>query len=250
MIRSLLILCLAISSLVWAKQDDLSISYEQARMRLSEQIKSDPIIGFKAGLTSQAGMEKFKVNTPLAGVLLKSGLFNSNEKPTKIALSHFEKLMLETEIGFIASSRIVHPLTSIEELQSKFSQVAPVIELPDLGFGARVALTGANLVEYNVAAKAILVGTPLPLKSIANINELTTQLTHNNNLVISGNSRDALGDQWQALLWLVNQVVAMGYTIEPSHLLITGALGPMIPAQPGQYAADFTELGQIQFYVQ
>jgi 2-keto-4-pentenoate hydratase len=48
-----------------------------------------------------------------------------------------------------------------------------------------------------------------------------------------------MGDQWEALRWLVNTVLAEGYAIEPGQLLMTGALGGAHPASPGRYRAEF-----------
>jgi 2-keto-4-pentenoate hydratase len=59
-----------------------------------------------------------------------------------------------------------------------------------------------------------------------------------------------MGDQWQALLWLVNQTIANGWEIAPGQVGITGALGKMLPVQPGTYRADFAELGTIVWRVQ
>jgi len=62
-------------------------------------------------------------------------------------------------------------------------------------------------------------------------------------------SGDLMGSQWEALKWLVNRVIELGYVVEPGHLLMTGSLGPAHPAVPGRYVADFAELGAIEFDV-
>jgi 2-keto-4-pentenoate hydratase len=64
-----------------------------------------------------------------------------------------------------------------------------------------------------------------------------------------GAASDALGDQWKALLWLVNGAIEKGYTLEPGQVLITGAMGQMIPGKPGKYEADYGALGTLSFTV-
>jgi 2-keto-4-pentenoate hydratase len=67
--------------------------------------------------------------------------------------------------------------------------------------------------------------------------------------VNQGKAADALGDQWKALLWLVNGVVEHGYTIDPGQILITGAMGKMIPGKPGKYDGDWGVLGKMSWTV-
>jgi 2-keto-4-pentenoate hydratase len=41
--------------------------------------------------------------------------------------------------------------------------------------------------------------------------------------------------------------VRLGYKIEPGQVLITGAMGRMVPAVPGVCVADFGAFGKIVF---
>ena len=74
-------------------------------------------------------------------------------------------------------------------------------------------------------------------------------LQHDGATLHEAQASDLLGDQWQALLWLVNRVVELGYVIELGQLLLTGALGPAHPAKQGDYVATFTGMGEIRFRV-
>jgi 2-keto-4-pentenoate hydratase len=58
-----------------------------------------------------------------------------------------------------------------------------------------------------------------------------------------------MGSQWSAALWLVNTMVEQGWTIKRGNVLMTGALGNMIPGKPGRYRADFGALGMIEFEI-
>ena len=56
-----------------------------------------------------------------------------------------------------------------------------------------------------------------------------------------GAARDALGDQWEAALLAGEHPDRAGLDrIEPGQILLTGALGRMIPAQPGACTASTT----------
>ena len=70
-----------------------------------------------------------------------------------------------------------------------------------------------------------------------------TELNH-------GSARDALGDQWQAALWLVNTMIEHGWTLRPGQILLTGILGRMIPAAPGECTANYGNWGTIAFSIE
>jgi 2-keto-4-pentenoate hydratase len=49
----------------------------------------------------------------------------------------------------------------------------------------------------------------------------------------------------KALVWLVNTVLAQGYTLAAGHVLMTGSIGNMHPGAPGDYRAAFGTLGEL-----
>ena len=202
------------------------------------------IIGYKAGLTSKAGQSKFNVNEPIAGVLFEKGLSHHREV---YLLNQHSRLMLETEIGFILS-KPVHQEVSLDDVHRYVKSVVPVIELPDLNYPQLDKLTGLELIATNVASNKVLIGHPKALSDI-NINTIETHLTKNGITINKGAATDALGDQLIALQWLINRLIKTGYQPQAGELLITGALGKMVAAEPGQYDADFGELGTLAFSI-
>ncbi len=227
------------------KQDAIT----QAYITQSQLIKNSgkTIIGYKAGLTSKAGQTKFKVSEPVAGVLFQNGLSHNRQV---YLLDNYQKLMLETEIGFILSSDvpdfIVFP--EPEQLTSFIDRIVPVIELPNLAYPDLSKVTGISLIENNVASNQVLIGKGISFNRTT-LNSITTQLHKNGNPVIEGKATDAMGDQLVALHWLMSNLYHNGYKMKKGDLLITGALGKMIPAERGQYDANFSQLGQLSFSI-
>lgn len=68
-------------------------------------------------------------------------------------------------------------------------------------------------------------------------------------LINRGKATDTMGDQWKALLWIVNTTLSNGWEIKPGQILITGVLGNMVPGKNGKYVADFGGIGNISFEV-
>ena len=209
-----------------------------------------PISGYKAGLTSKAGQKKFNVSGAISGVLFESGKVNNGGT---LKLSDYRQLMLETEIGFILNQDIDTPITDIKHLQTKISAVVPVIEMPNLAFADLKNITGQDIVASNAVANRYLLGEAAKLPVDFSLNRINTTLVHtletDHKTVNQGSGKDALGDQWQALLWLVNERLESGYHLSKGQFLITGALGKMIPAQTGDYHADYGPLGKLTFTI-
>lgn len=81
------------------------------------------------------------------------------------------------------------------------------------------------------------------------VNSLRVVLKRDAEIVNRDQGKDALGGQWQAALWLVNTMVKQGWKIEAGHILLTGALGRMVPGKPGKYIADYGNFGSISFTI-
>ena len=47
----------------------------------------------------------------------------------------------------------------------------------------------------------------------------------------------------------MNAAVAAGYELRPGQVLLSGAVGAMMPAEPGDYVADYGALGTLRFAV-
>lgn len=221
-------------------------AYKIQKNYVESRSKSDPVAGYKAGLTSKAGQKKFSVSQSLSGVLFSSGHLSN---PQEIKLSSAGKLMLETEIGFILATDITAPIKDRSEIPQHIESILGVVELPDLAFENPKGIKGVDLMAANLASHQYILGKQFELSKIGDINALETNLAYNQKLLFKGKATDALGDQWAALNWLINHLLNSGYSLKAGDILITGSLGKMIPAQTGNYQADFGELGKIEFQI-
>ncbi|MBS0288027.1 MAG: 4-oxalocrotonate decarboxylase [Proteobacteria bacterium] len=215
---------------------DMAGAYDIQASFVKDRLTRDKIAGFKAGLTNESSQAHLGINRPIFGVLFKSGVLAG--KPV-ISLSSHHNVVVETELGFITKKPITHNVNSSAELKTYISHVVPVIELPDIAFVSD-KITAQDLVAGNTGSSAYLIHPNVNWYG-QDINGITVSLMHNGMIVNQGQGIDAMGDQWEALRWLVNQVLAHGWTIEKDYLLITGALGEMVEAKPGTYTAQFND---------
>jgi len=224
---------------------DVESAYLVQKSYVQRRLENDRTAGFKAGLTSETTQKRFGVNFSVLGVLLSSGKKVSG---SIIESSSFKLPIIETEVGFVVEKTISHPLKDVSELRDHIHSIMPVVELPDLGFQDLKNVKAVDIIASNVSASEFIVGQENELKK-TDLDKTTVTLTRDGKVVNQGKGSDTLGGQWKTALWLVNAVVKQGWKIEPGQILITGALGTMIPAKKGRYVADYESLGKVWFEV-
>ncbi|HEY6640642.1 2-keto-4-pentenoate hydratase [Povalibacter sp.] len=216
----------------------------QKRVALAQLRGAQPG-GFKAGLTSAQSQARFRTDAPVAGVLPRDGLLPAD---ATLRLSELRGLNIETEIAMRIGTPIRSRIPDANELRKHIDGIAPAIELPNLHFVALDQADAMDIIATNVGAAAYIVGDFVS-PATRDPNEPTPRLACNGNEINKGHARDALGDQWEAARFLVNTMLEQGWALEPGQILLTGALGRMIPASVGDCSADYGNWGTITFHI-
>lgn len=224
----------------------LAEAYRLQQQRNQQRLVADPVVGFKAGLTTVALQQRFGSDRPLFAALFRSG----EQPPTNtIALAPFRQAKLETEIGILVAAPIRQPLTDRAALRQHFRELVPVIEIPDVGFVDGCQPNAVDLVAANVASASHLRGQPVAWSAIADVDAIAVTLQRDGAILASGSAQQVQQGIEATLLFLVNEALRHGYRIEPGQLFITGAMSGLVEARPGQHVADFGALGTIRFTV-
>jgi 2-keto-4-pentenoate hydratase len=236
------------SSIPLAHHIDETLTIERAyavQTRLvRRELRNAAPIGFKAGLTSEAARERFHAPSAIAGVLLRP----ADSVPERLSLNEFKGLYIETEVAMRIGNSIRKPLASVAELRSHIDGIAAAIELPNLDYERPDQLNALDIIASNVAAAHFMTGTFAPPEQ-RDPNQLTVTLDCNGERLSTGQARDAMGDQWQAALWLVNTMVGQGWELQRGQVLLTGALGKMVPAREGKCTAHFDGWGTLNVLI-
>lgn len=229
---------------------DPGLAYEIQDRTVRQRLAGDLPAGFKLGLTTASAREAFEVDAPVTGVLWTGAVLSPREDGRyTLSLADAALPMIELELGFELAEEIDAPLTDPAELRQRVAGVRPVLELPDLDFEPVGAPTGLDLIAHNVATWRYVSGPLLPESELPDLNTLRVSLYHEGEPVLRERAGVVMDDQWQALLWLVNALLERGWTLQPGQLLITGAIGPMLPLRRGEYRADFGPLGALELRV-
>jgi 2-keto-4-pentenoate hydratase len=223
----------------------LSSDEAHAVQRAFNSLRTEPLTGFKSAANAQPLQTALGLSSPITGALFATG---ERAAGSTVRRSDYRTLLVETELGFRAARRIDTPVKSIPELRAATTTCTPMIELADPGFD-RARMTGTDLIAANSASAGYIRGRAVGLGAV-DVNAVRVSFKRDGELLHEACSVDLMGDQWEALKWLVNRVIEVGYVVDAGHLLMTGSLGPAHPAVPGRYTAEFSQLGVIEFDVQ
>ena len=209
------------------------------------------IAGYKGAVAGEAGQKALKLNGPLSAVLFRDGWLEAAVKPA-ILLAKFPGTKIETEVGFVIGKAIIRPINDVDALKAHVEAIVPVIELPAGKLEPTQPMVALDLAAANVLSANYIVGRRNPVAKV-NPNRATIRLARR---LAKGDEEKnkttgaaAHRGQWQNLLHQVNHALGQGREIQPGHLILTGALGKIPPAEPGDWTADFGELGKVEFSI-
>jgi 2-keto-4-pentenoate hydratase len=194
-----------------------------------------PVVGYKAGLTTAAVQQRFGVDAPVRGVLLKNMLLQDGaEVPAKFGARPFVEPDLVVEVG----SSAIHDAKTPAEVLANLRAVIPFIELPDLLVADMSKVTGPVIVANNIGARLGVLGTPIPARTDAAFAEALQKMTvraidQTGKELSSAPGAAILGHPLNAVIWLAADLKKDGLTLKPGDLISLGAFGNL-PATAGQ----------------
>ncbi len=225
----------------------LADGYGVQAVLVQKIMASDAIGGYKSALVSAAAQSGMKLDGPLVGVLPKSGILHARDGIV-INLAEDPVRHLETEIGFRFGTAITEAVPDVAALKGHVSHVVAILEIPGGATENKGPTSSADLLAWNINAKAVALGELHEPDTVA-VDDVQITLTHNGTTINTAEGSQAAGGQWATLLKSVNTLVAQGYTIAEGHVISNGALGKIVRLEPGTYHADFSALGEIAITV-
>jgi 2-keto-4-pentenoate hydratase len=200
------------------------------------------LVGRKIGLTSPAVQAQLGVGEPDFGCLL-----DDMQVPDGGIVQPGRLLQpkVEAEVAFHLGSDLDGPLGSADDLRSAVIGMAAAIEIVD----SRISdwdITIADTVADNASSGLFVVSDLLvPLDGLDPA-AVEMTLTCNGVEASSGTGRACLGSPLEALLWLARACQSVGAPLQAGELVLSGALGPMVPVAVGDtVAASISGLGEV-----
>lgn len=222
--------------------NDIAAAYSVQQLLTEDSLaRGRRIVGHKIGLTSQAVQRQLGVHQPDFGVL-----FADMQVATGAAVEAGKLLQpkVEAEIAFILAEDLDGDLSEAH-IRAAAGFAVPAIEIVD----SRVRDWSISIVDTiadNGSAALFALGTETVPAADLDFPALTMQLTKDGTSVSAGQGSDCLGSPLNALAWLARTAQENGSPLRAGHIVLSGALGPMVPAMTGStYVAGIDGVGSV-----
>jgi len=225
---------------------DLAAAYTLQRAYTDALVESgESICGFKGALTAEAAQKSMGVTTPIIGALLASGDL-THPACDGNAIAFDQVCLLETEIGLTLGTDVSSEVTA-QDVPHIIEACMPMIEVASPNLVGKP--NGSDLVATNSASFGYIQGdATAPDWSL--LDDLSVSLDHAGARLHQGSSGEVLGGQCEAAAWLINTALEQGYVLSAGAILMTGSIGGIAPARPGDYLGSFGALGEIRFSIE
>jgi 2-keto-4-pentenoate hydratase len=226
---------------------DIAAAYTVQRLLTEDSIaRGRRIVGHKIGLTSPAVQRQLGVDQPDSGVLFDD-MRVSHRSTVKV--NGLLQPKVEAEVAFILSADLDDDLSE-PAIRRAAGVAVPAIEIVD----SRVRDWSISIVDTiadNGSSALFVLGGPavsaFETNTDIDFDSRTMALTEDGVLVSQGRGSDCLGSPLIALQWLARAARDNGSPLRAGHIVLSGALGPMVPARPGStYIAIIDGIGSVE----
>lgn len=219
-------------------------AYSVQRLNIARKLVGDRrVVGRKIGLTSPAVQRQLGVGQPDFGTLLSDMAVADGG-----TIGHRRLLQpkVEAEVALVLGADLPHVEPTVADVLRAVDFALPALEIVD----SRIAdwdITFADTVADNASSGLfVLGGAPVPLTAV-DLRSVRMTLLSDGTKVSEGSGADCLGGPLNAAVWLAATLARLGDPLRAGDIVLTGALGPMAAAQPGQtFEARISGLGSVR----
>ncbi len=203
------------------------------------------LAGRKIGLTSVAVQKQLGVDQPDFGMLFADMAVCDGEP---VAAGRVLQPKSEAEIAFVLGRDLTGEQPTVADLMRAIDYAVIAIEI----VGSRIANWDIRLVDTvadNASSGLFVLGnTPYRLDGLDLRDcEMVMTRASDGERVSAGRGEACLGHPLNAALWLARKMIETGRPLQAGDIILSGALGPMVAAQPGEtYEARVSGLGSVR----
>ncbi|MNT20717.1 2-oxopent-4-enoate hydratase [compost metagenome] len=164
----------------------------------------------------------------------------------EIALSRTLQPKAEAEIALVLERDLTHEKHTFADISGATAYAVAAIEI----VGSRIAnwdITLADTIADNASSGLFVLGSrPVHLHDLDLVNCAMT-MERAGQQVSAGTGTACLGNPLNAAAWLADMMVRMGSPLKAGDVLMSGALGPMVPVSAGdRLVARIEGLGEVR----
>jgi len=223
--------------------DDLGAAYAVQDINTQrKRARGESIVGVKIGLTSEAVQRQLGVDQPDYGVLTDA-MHVSQELP--VQWSELIQPKAEMEVGFILGKDLPSGQITMDVLKDAISAAVSSIEI----VGSRVEKWDIRITDTiadNASASHFVIGDAVTDWSSLDLVNCKMEMMRAGEVVSQGCGSACMGNPLNAALWLAQTMAKLGTPLKKDYIILAGALGPMVPVNPGDsFTGNIEGLGSV-----
>nr|WP_319565570.1 2-oxopent-4-enoate hydratase [uncultured Rhodoferax sp.] len=207
-------------------EDAYGIQQRVVARRLSA---GEKIVGKKIGVTSKAVMNMLGVQQPDFGHMLDGMIFGDGDA---IQASTLIQPKAEGEIAFVLKKDLVGPGISAADVLAATEGVMACFEIVD----SRIRdwkIKIQDTVADNASCGVFVLGDRMVDARDVDLRNCGMVLEKNGEIVVTGAGAATMGSPVNAVVWLANTLGRLGIPLKAGEIILSGALGAMVPVQAG-----------------
>ena len=222
---------------------DLDAAYAVQSAWVRQQVTAGArVVGRKIGLTNPDVQAQLGVDQPDFGVLLDD-MACPADRPVDITRTLQPRI--EAEIAFVLGRDLAGPVIGPAEVAAATAYVTPALEIVD----SRIAgwdITIVDTVADNASSGLFVLGEPRRPLGGLDLPGCAMTMLRGTDVVSTGSGAACLGDPLAAVAWLAAAVRDRGRPLRAGEIVLSGALGPMVPVAAGdRFLAVVDGVGEV-----
>ena len=191
--------------------------------------RGEKVVGKKIGLTSFAVQKQLGVDQPDYGILFDTmDVSDSGNFDTSMAILP----KVEGELTFVLGKDITSSNITLALLKDAISEIRASIEIVDSRVeGWNICIS--DTIADNASGSYFIVGKDYKTLKEMDPSTVVMRLYKNGDLCSEGSGKACMDNPLNAALWLAKKMADQGEPLIKGEVLLSGALGPMIPVIQG-----------------